>query len=114
MIERHSKRVLLSRVPNRKRETLLPITEQHILPGTTIYSDEFMPYHILNDCGFNHVRVNHLHNFVAPDTDAHANTIEGTWGQVKRKLKRMNGTLNDKLPSYPRRIHVEETMVQMQ
>ena len=100
MIERHSKRVLLFRIPNRKRETLLPIIEQHILPGTTIYSDEFTPYHILNDCGLNHVTVNHSHNFVDPDTGAHTNIIEGTWGQVKRKMKRMNGTLNDKLRSY--------------
>ena len=54
----------------------------------------------LIDCGFNHVTVNHSHNFVDPDTGAHTNIIEGTWGQVKRKLKRMNGTSNDKLPSY--------------
>ena len=33
-----------------------------------------------------------------PYTGAHANTIEGVWSQVKRKLKAMVGTRRNKLP----------------
>ena len=100
MVERTSHRVFLFRVPNRKRLTLLPIIQEYVLPGTTIISDEFTPYHILNDVGYDHLRVNHSQNFVDPDTGAHTNTIEGVWGHVKRKLKNMNGTSNNSLPSY--------------
>ena len=85
-------RVLLFKVPNRKRLTLLPIIQEYVLPGTTIISDEFTPYHILNDVGYDHLRVYHSENFVDPDTGAHTNTIEGGWG--------MNGTSNNSLPSY--------------
>ena len=44
--------------------------------------------------------VNHSENFVDPYRGAHTNTIQGLWGQVKRKLKSMFGTFKDKLPGY--------------
>ena len=60
---------------------------------------EFSPYFNLNNVGYIHLMVNHYKNFVNPYTGAHCNTIEGLWGQVKRKLKVMNGTTRAKLES---------------
>ena len=61
---------------------------------------KFSPYFNLNSSGYVHLMVNHSENFVDPYTGAHTNTIEGVWSQVKRKLKAMNWTHSDKLPSY--------------
>lgn len=99
-IDRATKAAIVFRVPNRKRETLLPIMQRHILPGTTIHSDEFTPYRTLHNHGYIHLTVNHSENFVDPFTGVHTNTVEGLWSAVKRKLKRMNGTRYDRIPEY--------------
>ena len=101
MVERGSGRALTFRVPDRTRETLVTgLVQNFIEPGTLIISDKFSPYFNLNNSGYVHLMVNHSENFVDPYTGAHTNTIEGVWSQVKRKLKAMNGTHSDKLPSY--------------
>ena len=89
------------RVPDRTRETLVHrLITTHILRGTVIYPDQFSPYIPLNQVGYIHLSVNHLKNFVDPDSGAHTNTIEGLWALVKKKLKSMSGTLYEHLPSY--------------
>ena len=100
-IERGSQKVLLFRVPDRTRETLVHrLITSFIRPGTVIYSDQFTPYIPLNQLGYIHLSVNHSKNFVDPDSGAHTNTIEGLWGLAKRKLKSMCGTLYQHIPSY--------------
>ena len=84
--------MLLFRVPDRTRETLVHcLITTHIQPGTVIYSEQFTPYIPLNQLVYIHVSVNHSKNFVHPDSGAHANTIEGVWALVKKKLKWMCG-----------------------
>ena len=101
VVERGSQKVLLFRVPDRTRETLVHrLITTHIQPGTVIYSDQFTPYIPLNQLGYIHVSVNHSKNFVDPDSGAHTNTIEGVWALVKKKLKWMCGTLYEYIPSY--------------
>ena len=96
VVERGSQKVLLFRVPDRTRETLVHrLITTHIRPGTVIYSDQFTPYIPLNQLGMNHSK-----NFVDPDSGAHTNTIEGVWALVKKKLKWMCGTLYEYIPSY--------------
>ena len=93
--------LLLFRVPDRTRETLVHrLITTHIQPGTVIYSDQFTLYIPLNQLGYIHVSVNHSKNFVDPDSGAHTNTIEGVWALVKKKLKWMSGTLYEYIPSY--------------
>ena len=101
MVERGSGRALTFRVPDRTRETLVTrLIQEFVKPGTVIISDKFSPYFNLNTLGYIHLMVNHSENFVDPYTGAHTNTIEGLWGQVKRKLKSMIGTFKNKLPGY--------------
>ena len=102
MVERCTGRSLVFRVPNRSRETLVTgLVRELVEPGTFIIYDEFSPYFKLKDVGeYIYLMVNHSENFVDPYTGAHSNTIEGVWSHVKRKLKAMYGTANDKLPSY--------------
>ena len=57
------------KVEARDAVTLLNIIDKHVLPGTTIFSDEWAAYNrIINlDRRFNHRTVKHLVTFVAPD-----------------------------------------------
>ena len=75
------------------------LVQQFVEPGTTFISDKFPLYFNLNSVSYIHIMVNHSENFVDPFTGAHSNTIEGVWGQIKRKLKAMSGTMKRKLPS---------------
>ena len=85
----------MERVEKRDRATLLPIILRHIAPGSTIMSDKWKPYEILNQEGYSHFTVNHSETFVAEDGTC-TNNIERIWGELKAELKIMRGT-NDAL-----------------
>ena len=71
-------RCLLWLVPNRRRETLLPLIERHIHRESKIYSDDYNVYSTLGARGWNHETVNHSLEFVETyDRDVHTQTIEG-------------------------------------
>lgn len=76
MVERQTGRCVLKVVPNRRRETLLPIINTYIQSNSTIYSDQCGPYFVLTDHGYAHAMVNHTENFIDPNTNLHTNTIE--------------------------------------
>ena len=71
-------------VPNRTRNTLLPIIRHFIARGSRIVSDCWMAYSTLSDEGFNHIQVNHSYEFRDELTGAHTDSIEGTWKWTKR------------------------------
>ena len=83
--ERDTDNMIMCTVPDRSTATLLPIIQTFVLPGTTIYSDEWASYNILNHTGFIHQTVNHSENFVDPLSGVHTQKIEGSWGGVKRE-----------------------------
>ena len=72
--------------------TLLLIIQQHVLPGTTIHSDEWSAYRRV--CSLPNVSqyqtVNHSVNFVAPN-GVHTQNVESYWSWSKLKLERMKG-----------------------
>ena len=101
VVERGSQKVVVLRVSDRTRESLVHrLITTHILPGTTIYSNQFTPYIPLNQLRYIHLSVNHSKNFVDPDSGAHTKTIEGVWALIKKKLKCMCGTLYKNIPGY--------------
>ena len=55
-------------VEHRNAETLLPLIQQYIRPGSTIASDFWRAYFRIDQLpqGFHHVQVNHSENFVDP------------------------------------------------
>ena len=80
-------------VPKRDAATLLPITQQHVLPGTIIWSDEWAAYNrvaVLPGVA-GHEVVNHSLHFVDPTTGVNTQTVESYWNRIKRKFKRMMG-----------------------
>ena len=72
------------RVPDRTKETRLPIIHKHIKKGTTIMSDQWKAYHDLQEEGFQHGTVCHKYNFVNPeDANVHTQNIECAWRYAK-------------------------------
>ena len=98
-IERGTDKMFLVPVPQRDSATLIPIVQQYVRPGTTIYTDLWRAYDSLGRCGFVHGTVNHSQNFVDPVTGVHTNSIEGTWTHAKKKLK-YHGTSEELFGSY--------------
>ena len=82
--------------------TLLPLIQQHVRPGTTVWSDEWRAYRRVQNLPAvgAHQTVNHSINFVDPVTGVHTQNIESYWNRVKTKFKRMKGVHEEMLGSY--------------
>lgn len=84
-------------VDDRSRNTLLPIIEDIVLPGTMIHSDQWRAYmagaiaSIPVIPPFSHETVNHRRNFVCPLLGTHTNHIENFWKNLKLKNKATSG-----------------------
>ena len=66
-MERTTGECFLVEVEHRDTATLLPIIQQHIRPGSIVYSDEWSSYQSLNAAtGLVHNTVNHSLHFVDP------------------------------------------------
>ena len=76
-------------VERRDAATPLPIINQYIHPGTTIYSDQWSAYNsiAIGPNQYTHKTVNHSYNFVDPSTLVHTQNIENMWMCMKRKKK---------------------------
>ena len=100
-IEQGLHNVFLTCVPDRTRNTLEDIILRFILPETKVISDCWVAYNTesLERYGYIHETVNHSRHFRDPVTGAHTNTIEATWGAVKRSLPRY-GTSKDLYATY--------------
>lgn len=90
-------------VPDRSAETLLPIIQQRIVPGSIIISDEWRAYGNIQQIevtpSYVHRTVNHSLEFVNELGDT-TNHIEAMWNNCKRRFKRMSGTYASMVPSY--------------
>lgn len=75
---------------------LLPAIAKSVDKSAKIYSDSWRAYIKLQSQGFNHESVNHLKNEWKRG-NAHTNTIEGFWSQLKRSI---NGTYHVVSPKY--------------
>lgn len=93
---------LMVLVPSRDAATLLPIIQQHVRPGTVVWSDEWAAYRRVQQLPpvSQHSTVNHSVEFVNPSTGVHTQNIESYWNRVKTKFKRMKGVQNTMLSSY--------------
>lgn len=85
-MERETGRMFLIPVEKRDADTLVPILEQYIKPGTTIITDCWKAYGKLDRAKFRLFTVNHSITYVDENTGAHTNTIESTWRHVKTRL----------------------------
>jgi len=68
-----------------KSSTIYPMIKEHVLPDSTIYTDEFVIYNRLKGQGYKHKRVHHASKAFVQG-NAHTNTIEGFWSVLKRGI----------------------------
>jgi transposase-like protein len=80
-----ARRMFAVAVENRNAQTLREVIEQHILPGSIVYTDCWRGYRDedLAELEMQHSTVNHTNFFVDPETGVHTNCIEGTWSGIK-------------------------------
>ena len=90
------KKTLFFILPNRKKETLHKFIIENVIPGSTIYTDEWKGYIALNDIGFVHKTICHKRRFSRFEFDGNeatrvtTNHIERLWVELRRTLKYMN------------------------
>ena len=54
-----------------------------------VITDEWRPYQILSNLGYNHQTIQHKDNFVRQDNPLiHTQTIENRWGIIKSKMRK--------------------------
>ena len=75
---------------DKSKGSLHPIILNHVLPGSTIYSDKMASYcsrsgkSHLEPYGFTHFVINHSLNYVDPiSPHIHTNNIERSWRSLK-------------------------------
>jgi transposase-like protein len=85
MVERGG-RVRIEVVPSRQGATLKGRIVEHVLPASTIFTDELRAYRGLDRTFTAHRRIRHkAHIYV--DGDVHTNTIEGVFSLVKSGIR---------------------------
>jgi len=86
-------------IPDTRRETLIPIIRERIVPDSVVYTDCYGVYDILDVSEFHHYRINHGKAYVA-QVHNHINGIENFWNQAKRHLRRYNGIPKNHFPLF--------------
>jgi len=94
MVERGGK-VETHVVSNVKRNTIMPIVSANIEKGTQVFSDEFVIYDALPAMGYQHATVPHAEKIYVVG-NAHTNTIEGFWSQVKGGVRGVYHSVSSK------------------
>ncbi|KAK2557526.1 hypothetical protein P5673_020277, partial [Acropora cervicornis] len=89
-------------VDRRDADTLWPIIDQCILPGSEVQTDDWGAYRGLTRLANvqRHRVVVHARNFVDPRTGVHTQEVESCWSQLKLGLKRRKGIRRKDLQSY--------------
>uniref|UniRef100_A0A915CP57 ISXO2-like transposase domain-containing protein n=1 Tax=Ditylenchus dipsaci TaxID=166011 RepID=A0A915CP57_9BILA len=96
--------VFMVQVEKRDRDTLLPLCQRWIKKDSIIIADCWRAYDSLEELGYQLLRVNHSLTFKTAEEDVpdcfpthvkkavHTNSIEASWGAVKRMIFRQPGS----------------------
>lgn len=85
LVQRDGK-ILAGPIPDASEGTLTDIIHDHVVPGSTISTDDWRSYSNLSRLGFDHGTVVHSRKEWVRGIH-HTNTIEGHWSHFKRAIK---------------------------
>jgi transposase-like protein len=90
--------VVLRSMQDRRKETIIPIIQQHVEKNSTIYTDGYQGYRRLDE--YLHDYVEHSYMEFVRGT-VHTNTIENVWSFFKRNIRNAHHSISNKhLQSY--------------
>ena len=98
-------------VQRRDEATLLPLIQQFVHPGSTVYSNVWAANNNIGQHEYLHGVVVHEENFVKPMSGVHAQGIEAYWSKAEHKIKDLYGcrmplkNCNTKIPTTETLIH---------
>ena len=100
MVQRSSNKIIMYPVDKKDAQTLIPLIEKHVAPGSRIFSDSWAAYLHLNELGYEHFSVTHKSTFkqscrnvqTAEIVVCTTNRIERAWKISKDHFRRINGT----------------------
>lgn len=99
IMERGGK-VKVTPVSTRDRQSIFPLIDQNVEKGSIINTDEFRAYKTLPGEGYEHRRVIHS-KYQWAVGDAHTNSIEGYWSNLKKSILGTHTYVSPKhLPKY--------------
>ena len=103
-IIREDNEIFLDPIPNRKAKTLYNSILKHVNFGTTIMSDMWAGYKIIDEQPFPqpypHQMVNHSKNFIDPSTGANTQKCERLWREFKEKKRSSRGVPRSSVDFY--------------
>jgi transposase-like protein len=79
-------RVVARATRNVNAETLTDLVREHVLPASTVFTDDFSGYDRLKKHGFTHHRIQHSAKVYVMG-NIHTNTIEGFWNLFKNGVR---------------------------
>ena len=72
-------------VPDRKADTLIPLIRKRVKKQTTIFTESWKAYDMLDENEYKHYTVNHSENFLNPnDRNINTQKIERMWRSLKQ------------------------------
>jgi transposase-like protein len=104
-------RIRATTIPDGRARTLIGQTREYVLPGSLIYTDDWLPYRGLTKAGYFHRRIKHRARIYV-DGDSHTQTIDGFFALLKNgirathhgvSLKWLQGYLNEYVWRWNRR-----------
>jgi transposase-like protein len=78
-----------------KKQALMPLVREKVMPESMVYTDEYRPYEGLEGEGYKHERVPHAEK-VYVIGNVHTNTIEGFWSLLKRGISGVYHSVSEK------------------
>jgi transposase-like protein len=88
-------------VETTRASNLIPVVQEHVLPGTHIHTDALLSYKPLGRSGYQHSHVRHQFGEYVSATGATVNRIEGFWSMLKRGINGTHIHVSEKhLPKY--------------
>ena len=92
--------LFITKVPNRRIDTLSQILEGIIATGSSFYTDGYPSYPgVSNNLHLEHIVVNHNAGFISFDR-THTNNIESFWPHLKTSMRKENSVMRHNIDEW--------------